>query len=75
MSTFQLSVVSPERLLFEGRSIRWTCLVPRVILLAGHMPITAMLRPEIVTAIVGSVREKFVVFGGITEFSKETLET
>jgi hypothetical protein len=43
MSTFQLSVVSPERLLFEGRSIRWTGLVPRVILLAGHMPITAML--------------------------------
>ena len=32
-------------------------------------------RPGIVTAIVGSVREKFVVFGGITEFSKETLET
>ena len=75
MSSFQLSLVSPEKLLFAGQ-------VDQVDLpgaegdfgvLAGHAPIVAMLRPGIVTAIEGSVREKFVVFGGVAEFSHEVL--
>ena len=32
-----------------------------------------MLRPGIVTAIAGSARDRFVVFGGLAEFSKEEL--
>jgi F-type H+-transporting ATPase subunit epsilon len=32
-----------------------------------------MLRPGIVTAIAGSAQEKFVVFGGVAEFSHEVL--
>ncbi len=75
MSTFQVSLVSPEKLLFTGQ-------VDQVDLpgaegdfgvLAGHAPVVAMLRPGIVTAIAGSVRDRFVVLGGLAEFSQEDL--
>jgi F-type H+-transporting ATPase subunit epsilon len=75
MSTFQISLVSPEKLLFVG-------LVDQVDLpgvegdfgvLAGHAPIVAMLRPGFVIAIAGSVRDRFVMLGGLAEFSNEQL--
>ncbi len=75
MPTFQVSLVSPEKLLFTGQ-------VDQVDLpgaegdfgvLAGHAPVVAMLRPGIVTAVAGSVRDRFVVFGGLAEFSQEDL--
>jgi F-type H+-transporting ATPase subunit epsilon len=75
MATFQVSLVSPERLLFAGQ-------VDQVDLpgaegdfgvLAGHAPVVAMLRPGLVTAIAGSVRDRFVVFGGVAEFSQDDL--
>ena len=75
MPTFQLSLVSPEKLLFAGQ-------VDQVDLpgregdfgvLAGHAPVVAVLRPGIVTAIIGVNREKFVVYGGLVEFSQAEL--
>jgi F-type H+-transporting ATPase subunit epsilon len=75
MTTFQVNLVSPENLLFSGP-------VDQVDLpgaegdfgvLAGHAPIVAMLRPGIVTVIAGTVRDQFVVFGGLAEFSREEL--
>jgi F-type H+-transporting ATPase subunit epsilon len=75
MPTFQVSLVSPEKLLFSGQ-------VDQVDLpgaegdfgvLAGHAPIVAMLRPGLVTAIAGSVRDRFVIFGGLAEFSQDDL--
>ncbi len=75
MTTFQVSLVSPERLLFSGQ-------VDQVDLpgtegdfgvLAGHAPVVAMLRPGLVTAIAGGVRDRFVVFGGLAEFSQDDL--
>ncbi len=75
MSTFQLSLVSPEKLLFAGQ-------VDQVDLpgaegdfgvLAGHAPVVAALRPGIVTAMAGTLRERFVVFGGLAEFSQAEL--
>jgi F-type H+-transporting ATPase subunit epsilon len=75
MSTFQVSLVSPERLLFTGQ-------VDQVDLpgaegdfgvLAGHAPVVAVLRPGLVTAIAGDVRDRFVVLGGLAEFSQEDL--
>ena len=75
MPTFQLSLVSPESLLFSGQ-------VDQVDLpgaegdfgvLSGHAPIVAMLRPGIVTAMAGNVSETFVVLGGLAEFSDEQL--
>jgi F-type H+-transporting ATPase subunit epsilon len=75
MSTFHVSIVSPEKLLFAGQ-------VDQVDLpgaegdfgvLAGHAPIVAALRPGILTTIAGGVRDQFVVFGGVAEFSQEEL--
>lgn len=75
MSTFQLSLVSPERLLFAGQADQVD--LPGVEgdfgVLAGHAPIVAQLRPGIVTAIAGSDRDRFVVLGGLAEFSQGEL--
>jgi F-type H+-transporting ATPase subunit epsilon len=75
MSAFQLSLVSPEKLLFSGQVDQVD--LPGVEgdfgVLAGHAPIVAMLHPGIVTAIAGSVRDKFVIFGGLAEFSQGEL--
>jgi F-type H+-transporting ATPase subunit epsilon len=75
MSTFQVSLVSPERLLFTGQVDQVD--LPGVEgdfgVLAGHAPVVAMLRPGLVTAIAGDVRDKFVVLGGLAEFSHEDL--
>jgi F-type H+-transporting ATPase subunit epsilon len=37
--------------------------------LAGHAPIVVILRPGIVTAVARGVGERFIVFGGVAEFS------
>lgn len=75
MSTFQASLVSPETLVFSGE-------VDQVDLqgtegdfgvLAGHAPIVATLRPGIVTVTADGARLKFVVLGGLAEFSKDRL--
>lgn len=75
MSTFQLNLVSPEKLLFAGQVDQAD--LPGVEgdfgVLAGHAPIVAVLRPGIVTAIAGSASERFVVLGGLAEFSEEEL--
>jgi F-type H+-transporting ATPase subunit epsilon len=75
MATFQVSLVSPEKLLFAGAVDQVD--LPGVEgdfgVLAGHAPIVAVLRPGIVTAITGSVHEKFVLLGGVAEFSREEL--
>ena len=75
MSTFQISLVSPEKLLFAGQVDQVD--LPGVEgdfgVLAGHGPIVAMLRPGVVTTIAASVRDRFVVLGGLAEFSNEQL--
>jgi F-type H+-transporting ATPase subunit epsilon len=75
MTTFQVSLVSPENILFSGQVNQVD--LPGVEgdfgILAGHAPIVAMLRPGIVTVIEGDDREKFVVLGGLAEFSQAEL--
>jgi F-type H+-transporting ATPase subunit epsilon len=73
--TFQVSLVSPEKLLFSGQVDQVD--LPGVEgdfgVLAGHAPVVAMLRPGLVTAITGNIRDRFVVFGGMAEFSQDDL--
>jgi F-type H+-transporting ATPase subunit epsilon len=75
MAAFLLNLVSPESLLFADQVNQVD--LPGVEgdfgVLAGHAPIVAALRPGIVTAITGSVSDKFVVLGGLAEFSQEEL--
>jgi F-type H+-transporting ATPase subunit epsilon len=41
--------------------------------LSGHAPIVVTLRPGIVTALAAAGRERFVIYGGLAEFSHEEL--
>lgn len=75
MATFLMSLVSPERLLFADQ-------VDQADLpgsegdfgvLSGHAPIVAVLRPGVVAALNGGERRRFVVLGGLAEFSNEAL--
>jgi F-type H+-transporting ATPase subunit epsilon len=75
MSTFQVSLVSPEALVFAGEADQVD--LPGIEgdfgVLAGHAPIVAMLRPGIVTLAAGGITLRFVVLGGLAEFSQEEL--
>ena len=75
MPSFQFSLVSPEKLLFGGQveQVDVPGLEGDFGVLSGHAPIVAVLRPGIVTAMAGTNREKYVVFGGLAEFAEEEL--
>ena len=75
MATFQLDLVSPEKLLFSGEVDQVD--VPGAEgefgVLAGHSPFIAMLRPGILTVHAGGSRQRIVVFGGFAEVSPKGL--
>ena len=75
MPSFQFSLVSPDKLLFGGQveQVDVPGLEGDFGVLSGHAPIVAVLRPGIVTAMAGTNREKYVVFGGLAEFAEEEL--
>jgi F-type H+-transporting ATPase subunit epsilon len=75
MTRFHVSLVSPESLLFSGQvdQVDLPGIEGDLGILAGHAPIVVMLRPGIVTAVAGNISERFVIFGGIAEFSQEKL--
>ena len=75
MTRFHVSLVSPESLLFSGQvdQVDLPGIEGDLGILAGHAPIVVMLRPGIVTAVAGDIRERFVIFGGLAEFSEEKL--
>ena len=70
-----INLVSPETLLFADQVQRVD--LPGVEgdfgVLTGHAPIVALLRPGILTVVTGDARERFVVLGGLAEFSNEQL--
>ncbi|MDE2375814.1 F0F1 ATP synthase subunit epsilon [Bradyrhizobium sp.] len=75
MATFPMSLVSPERLLFTEavEQADLPGMEGDFGVLSGHAPIVAELRPGIVTAISGGERRRFVVLGGLAEFSNDEL--
>jgi F-type H+-transporting ATPase subunit epsilon len=75
MPTFQLSLVSPENLLFSGEvdQVDMPGAEGDFGVLAGHAPIVAMLRPGIMSVWAGREAERFVLLGGIAEFSDADL--
>ena len=75
MPNIQFSLVSPEKLLFGGQveQVDVPGLEGDFGVLSGHAPIVAVLRPGIVTAMAGTNRDRYVVFGGLAEFAEEEL--
>ena len=75
MSTFKANLVSPEKLLFsdEVDQVDLPGLEGDFGVLAGHTPIVAALRPGIVVIKTADTLQRFVVLGGLAEFSREEL--
>lgn len=67
--------VSPEALVFlgEANQVDLPGAEGDLGVLAGHAPIVTALRPGIVGVIANGRDEKFVILGGIAEFSQSTL--
>ena len=75
MATFRMTLVSPERLQFAEQVNQAD--LPGAEgdfgVLSGHAPIVTVLRPGVVTATAGDERRRFVVLGGLAEFSNDEL--
>ena len=71
MPTFEVSLVCPEALVFFGHAdqVDLPGVEGELGVLAGHAPIVTALRPGIVRVIAQGRDEKFVILGGIAEFS------
>jgi F-type H+-transporting ATPase subunit epsilon len=75
MASFQFDLVAPDKLLFSGE-------VDQVDLpgaegdfgvLADHAPMVVLLRPGVISVIVGGQAERIVIFGGFAEISPQGL--
>jgi F-type H+-transporting ATPase subunit epsilon len=69
MATFHFELASPERLVFSGEVDQVD--VPGSEgdfgVLAGHAPLVTILRPGILTVMIGGEQQKIVVLGGFAE--------
>jgi F-type H+-transporting ATPase subunit epsilon len=75
MAMFRFDLVSPAQLLFtnEVDQVDLPGVEGDFGVLAGHVPIVAQLRPGIITVRSGGSIEKFVLMGGLAEFSGSAL--
>jgi F-type H+-transporting ATPase subunit epsilon len=75
MATFQLDLVTPDKLLFSGPVEQVD--VPGAEgdfgVLAGHAPLVAMLKPGVLVVHEGGKHHRLVVIGGFAEVSSEGL--
>jgi F-type H+-transporting ATPase subunit epsilon len=75
MATFHFDLVSPEKMAFSGEvdQVDIPGMEGDFGVLAGHAPIVAGVRPGVITVFVGDKHEKFIVLGGVAEFSDNNL--
>ena len=75
MPTFAVSLVCPEALVFAGEAdqVDLPGAEGDLGVLAGHAPIVTALRPGIVRVIAHGRDDRFVVLGGVAEFSASSL--
>jgi F-type H+-transporting ATPase subunit epsilon len=75
MPTFEVSLVCPEAMVFVGDAdqVDLPGTEGDLGVLAGHAPIVTTLRPGIIRVIAQGRDEKFVILGGVAEFSASTL--
>jgi F-type H+-transporting ATPase subunit epsilon len=75
MPTFEVSLVCPEALVFVGDAdqVDLPGAEGDLGVLAGHAPIVTALRPGIIRVIAHGRDEKFVILGGVAEFSTSSL--
>jgi F-type H+-transporting ATPase subunit epsilon len=75
MPTFAVSLVCPEALVFAGEAdqVDLPGAEGDLGVLAGHAPIVTALRPGIIRVIAHGRDDRFVILGGVAEFSASSL--
>ena len=75
MATFHFDLVSPEKLAFSGEvdQVDIPGIEGEFGVLAGHAPVVAAIRPEILTVTAGGAHQKIIVLGGLAEVSEKGL--
>jgi F-type H+-transporting ATPase subunit epsilon len=75
MPTFEVSLVCPEAMVFVGdaEQVDLPGAEGDLGVLPGHAPIVTALRPGIVRVFANGRDEKFVILGGVAEFSASSL--
>ena len=75
MPTIEVSLVCPEALVFAGEAdqVDLPGAEGDLGVLAGHAPIVTALRPGIIRVIAHGRDDRFVVLGGVAEFSASSL--
>jgi len=75
MATFHFDLVGPDKLLFSGEVDQVD--VPGMDgdfgVLAEHAPMIALLRPGLLTVMVGGENQRIIIFGGFAEISPQGL--
>jgi F-type H+-transporting ATPase subunit epsilon len=75
MATFHFDLIAPDKILFSGEVDQVD--VPGVDgdfgVLAEHAPMIVLLRPGLLTVMVGGEAQRVVIFGGFAEISPQGL--
>jgi F-type H+-transporting ATPase subunit epsilon len=75
MASFHFDLVAPDKLLFSGEvdQVDLPGIEGDFGVLAEHAPMVVLLRPGIISVIVGGQAERIVIFGGFAEISPQGL--
>ncbi len=75
MASFHFDLVAPDKLLFSGEvdQVDLPGIEGDFGVLAEHAPMIVLLRPGIISVIVGGQAERIVIFGGFAEISPQGL--
>jgi F-type H+-transporting ATPase subunit epsilon len=75
MATFHFDLIAPDKILFSGEVDQVD--VPGIDgdfgVLAEHAPMIVLLRPGVLTVMVGGEEQRVVIFGGFAEISPQGL--
>jgi F-type H+-transporting ATPase subunit epsilon len=75
MASFHFDLVAPDKLLFSGEvdQVDLPGMEGDFGVLADHAPMVVLLRPGVISVIVGGAAERIVIFGGFAEISPQGL--
>jgi F-type H+-transporting ATPase subunit epsilon len=75
MASFHFDLVAPDKLLFSGEvdQVDLPGIEGDFGVLADHAPMVVLLRPGVISVIVGGEAERIVIFGGFAEISPQGL--
>jgi F-type H+-transporting ATPase subunit epsilon len=75
MASFHFDLVAPDKLLFSGEvdQVDLPGIEGDFGVLADHAPMVVLLRPGVISVIVGGQAERIVIFGGFAEISPQGL--